>query len=337
MNSQVPEGKRITSFQPGRQYMYSIMLKAYDDSGYTFATPQNGLSMMVNGSAVNARNITVGNDGKTLFATVIKTIRPQQVKAIDVVEVNDATLNFKDGDKPVFTGKVPDGANYKYRCEWWQQDSKTGVVSTEPQWGSGIYENHITAFKAGKTYHYGVYLSAHYGYKFTSATRLKINGKFVNYQRPEEDIGNDPDNMGTMWVYTDLAMTPAASGHIRDTEEKPTETPDAEDNPSETSDTKGNSEKTSDTNGSPAETTDTYGKLAKDTGNTGKLTENADAKGKSTKAVMAKGKSPKAADASSPQTGDIGSLTLWVMLLAASCIAVGGMLLYIFRQKRIHK
>ena len=37
------------------------------------------------------------------------------VTVIDVVEINDVTVSFKDGDKPVFTGKVPDGADYAFQ------------------------------------------------------------------------------------------------------------------------------------------------------------------------------------------------------------------------------
>ena len=111
----------------------------------------------------------------------------------------------------MFTGKVPDGANYAYRCEWWELDSKTGAMSTD---FGNFYEHRITAFEAGKTYHYGVYETT-YGdvgnvrYIFTPVTKLKINGEFVNYTRYEGDESDGSD--GTMWVLTDLTMTPEAS------------------------------------------------------------------------------------------------------------------------------
>lgn len=128
---------------------------------------------------------------------------------IDVVEINDVTVSFKDGDKPVFTGKVPDGADYAYRCEWWELDSKTGAMSTD---FGNFYENKFTNFEAGKTYHYGVYVTTIYGdrYVFGPDTKLKINGEFVNYKRYEGDTSDGPDD--TMWVITDLTMTPQATG-----------------------------------------------------------------------------------------------------------------------------
>ena len=142
---------------------------------------------------------------------------PTTVKVIDVVEINNVTVSFKNGDKPVFTGKSPEGVKYAYNCEWWELDSKTGAISAD--FFSGAYENKITAFEAGKTYHYGVYVKAvgyveseNTTYLFGPNTKLKINGEFVNYTRYEGDESDGSD--GTMWVLTDLTMTPEAGGTI---------------------------------------------------------------------------------------------------------------------------
>lgn len=126
---------------------------------------------------------------------------------ITTVEINNATISFKDGDKPVFTGKVPEGAGYAFRCEWWSLDENTGIVSTEPEWGGDIYTNKITAFEAGKTYHYGVYVTA-YTADISPDAKLKINGREVNYTR----IGDDGDAQ-SFWVETELTMTPMADSH----------------------------------------------------------------------------------------------------------------------------
>lgn len=126
---------------------------------------------------------------------------------ITTVEINSATISFKDGDKPVFTGKVPEGAGYAFRCEWWSLDENTGIVSTEPEWGGDIYTNKITAFEAGKTYHYSVYVTA-YTADISPDAKLKINGREVNYTR----IGDDGDTQ-SFWVETELTMTPMADSH----------------------------------------------------------------------------------------------------------------------------
>ena len=193
----------ITDFESGKKYMYFLMLKSKD--GYSFS---NEVAMTVNGESANS-NLS----GDFLYVPAVKTITMPTIKVIDVVEINGATISFKDGDKPVFTGDVPDDVNYVLRAAWWELNSTTGLISTEPEFGRGIYENKITAFEAGKTYHYGVYVVA-YGdvgnirYVFGPDTKLKINGEFVNYKRYEGDTSDGSD--GTMWVLTDLTMTPEA-------------------------------------------------------------------------------------------------------------------------------
>lgn len=194
----------ISKFESGKKYVYSLMLSPKD--GYSFSSET---VITVNGEKVLAPFV-----GGSMYIPAVKTITMPTLIAIDVVEINDVTVSFKDGDKPVFTGKTPDGAKYKYDCEWWELDSKTGAISSE--FFSGAYENKITNFEAGKTYHYGVYVKAvgyveseNTTYVFTPDTKLKINGEFVNYTRYEGDESDGSDS--TMWVITDLTMTPEAS------------------------------------------------------------------------------------------------------------------------------
>ena len=207
-----PSLKKITQFEEGKTYMYSIELR--EKNGYTFA---DNCSVTINGNPISATaNAVKTVDG--LFVMNVETIRPEATKKISVIEINNATLTFKDGAKPVFTGTVPENDQYAFRCEWWSLDENTGIVSTEPEWGGDIYKNKITGFEAGKTYHYGVYVKAvgyveseNTTYVFGPNTKLKINGEFVNYKRYEGDASDGSD--GTMWVLTDLTMTPAADGH----------------------------------------------------------------------------------------------------------------------------
>lgn len=195
----------FTAFESGKKYVYSLMLKPKD--GYSFTSET---VITVNGQKVAAPFV-----GGSMYIPAVKTITMPTIKVIDVVEINGATVRFRDGDRPVFTGDVPDDVYYVLRAVWWELDSKTGLISTEPEFGSGIYENKITTFEAGKTYHYGVYVVA-YGdvgnvrYVFGPDTKLKINGEFVNYKRYEGDMSDGSD--GTMWVLTDLTMTPEAGG-----------------------------------------------------------------------------------------------------------------------------
>ncbi len=209
-------GKLITKFEAGKSYTYGVYFKISDlgmEEGYRF---DKNTKLYINGKEITLTpdQINVDDNGETIWFSNVLTMTPTTVKVIDVVEINDATVSFKDGDKPVFTGDVPDDVYYVLRAAWWELNSKTGAISAD--FFSGAYENKITAFEAGKTYHYGVYVVA-YGdvgnirYIFGPDTKLKINGEFVNYTRYEGDESDGSD--GTMWVLTDLTMTPAADGH----------------------------------------------------------------------------------------------------------------------------
>ncbi len=211
-------GKLITEFEAGKSYTYGVYFKISDlgmEEGYRF---DKNTKLYINGEEITLTpdQINVDDNGETIWFSNVLTMTPTTVKVIDVVEINDATVSFKDGDKPVFTGDVPDDVYYVLRAAWWELDSKTGAISAD--FFSGAYENKITAFEAGKTYHYGVYVvavgyveSENTTYVFGPNTKLKINGEFVNYKRYEGDESDGSD--GTMWVLTDLTMTPAADGH----------------------------------------------------------------------------------------------------------------------------
>lgn len=191
----------ITAFESGKKYVYSVLL--LPERGYDFGRE---VAATVNGSTVTA---VPGTDGYLSLPNV-KTMIPTESDnpaAIDLIEINDVTVSFKNGDKPIFTGSVSENAAYAFRCEWWSLDSDTGILSTEPEWGGDIYKNKITAFEAGKTYHYGVYVTA-YTADISPDAKLKINGQEVNYTR----IGDDGDTQ-SFWVETELTMIPTADSH----------------------------------------------------------------------------------------------------------------------------
>ena len=195
----------ITEFESGEKYVYFLMLKPKDGHSFSSETAVT----------VNAESAKSSLSGEFLYVPAVKTITMPTLTVIDVVEINGATVSFQDGDRPVFTGDVPDDVYYVLRAAWWELNSTTGLISTEPEFGSGIYENKIATFEAGKTYHYGVYVVAYVDvgnvrYVFGPDTKLKINGEFVNYKRYEGDASDGSD--GTMWVLTDLTMTPEAGG-----------------------------------------------------------------------------------------------------------------------------
>lgn len=312
----------ITEFESGEKYVYFLMLKPKD--GYSFS---NEAAVTVNGESVKS-----SLSGEFLYVPAVKTITMPTLTVIDVVEINGATVSFQDGDKPVFTGDVPDDVYYVLRAAWWELNSTTGLISTEPEFGSGIYENKITTFEAGKTYHYGVYVVA-YGdvgnvrYVFGPDTKLKINGEFVNYKRYEGDESDGSD--GTMWVLTDLTMTPEAGGTAPAEKYAVTYTDgvDGEEIFKDQVYTVEFGKATPAFNGTPARDGYTFAgwKPAVAATVTGNATYEATWKSDSATTTPSDNK-PNTGETTSPKTGDTSNIVLWAALLFVSCGTLAGTL-----------
>lgn len=312
----------ITALESGKSYVYSLMLKPKD--GYSFSSETT--------VTVNAESAKSSLSGEFLYVPAVKTITMPTIKVIDVVEINGATVSFQDGDRPVFTGDVPDDVYYVLRAAWWELNSTTGLISTEPEFGSGIYENKITTFEAGKTYHYGVYVVA-YGdvgnirYVFGPDTKLKINGEFVNYKRYEGDESDGSD--GTMWVLTDLTMTPEAGGTTPAEKYTVTYTDgvDGEEIFKDQVYTVEFGKATPAFNGTPARKGYTFAgwKPAVAATVTSNATYEATWKSDSATTTPIDNK-PSTGETTSPKTGDTSNIVLWAALLFVSCGTLAGTL-----------
>ena len=204
----------VDSFKYGKTYIYGVAFNIADlglEQGYRF---DENTKLYINDEEVtlNPNQVQVSDDGMSVRFNDILSMTPEAPwQKIDLVEIDGATIDFKAGDKPVFTGIVPENSpNVLPQCEFWEGDDGSGVNSYW-FWDQN-YKNHIDAFENGKTYTYGVYVKAAHGYYFTQETKLKINGKFYNYHLPEGDPELDnPDFMATLWAVTDLTITPDGS------------------------------------------------------------------------------------------------------------------------------
>ena len=205
-NDAVSADKRITAFEEGKTYMYSISLKAEDEN--TFAT---GKKVKVNGTYVDNKNVT--NSGTKLFVAAIKTIKPKIItyQHISEVEINNATISFKAGDKPVFSGTTPKNVPYIYQSEYWSTDGGKKYYYAADFWNINNPDDLFTKFESGKSYTYGVYFKAAEGYCFTTDTKLKINGKYYKYHELDWESQPDVNKFSTMWITTDLTMTPTST------------------------------------------------------------------------------------------------------------------------------
>ncbi len=204
-NNALSQDKKITAFEEGKTYMYSISLKAKDENKFG-----NNSSVRINGTNINSKNIT--NSGTKLFITAVKTIKPTkpvQLKRIDVIELNNATISFNAGDKPVFTGKTSNESTYVYQFECWEAKDGSGITSAE--FFNKGYDKQITTFESGKEYQYILYFKAKEGYTFTRDTKLKINGKYYNYRVSDWEEETNVDEFQTTWrMYPDLTITPTS-------------------------------------------------------------------------------------------------------------------------------
>lgn len=205
-------GKLITEFDAEKSYTYGVYFKISDlgmEEGYRF---DQNTKLYINGKEITLtpEQISVDDNGETIWFSNVLTMTPTPTvpeQKIDVIEIVGATIAFKDGDKPVFTGKTPKNAPYIYQFECWETEDGAGVNSAK--FFDDAYEKHITAFESGKTYQYILYFKAEEGYYFTTDTQVKINGTIYDY----ELVNVDPDydstgRLYTFWAYTDLTMTP---------------------------------------------------------------------------------------------------------------------------------
>ena len=201
----------ITAFESGKKYVYAVML--LPERGYDFSRE---VAATVNGNSVTAVPATDGY----LSLPNVKTITPTEsvnTTVIDLIEINDVTVNFKDGDKPVFTGKTGNNQPYFIDHERWNTDG-AGVASSA-YWNDfygdfdGSWGKRIEAFEAGKEYRYGVYLKLTQngyteGWRFDENTKLNINGHAVDLSNKRVDVTDDGL---TIWFNDVLTITPGSS------------------------------------------------------------------------------------------------------------------------------
>ena len=197
-----PGMKKITQFEEGKFYMYSVELRLKD--GNTLADDYN---VNVNGQWASNTIKTVEGVFVPNAANMLCEQPIVEWQAIDLIEINGATTTFKAGDKPVFTAGTPEGSNAIFQCEYWTGSDGSEVNSVE-FWDQNI-TNHIDAFKPGVTYRYGVYLKPARGFYFAPDAKLMINGAACGYQvGGASEIDPESGMIQTLWLSTDLTFTP---------------------------------------------------------------------------------------------------------------------------------
>ena len=202
-NAKVPEAKRLTKFEEGKHYMFSLVLR--QKNGHEFSSD---CAVTVNDKTLDARSIHKTASG--LFLAPVSSFTCEAAlswQAIDTIEITGAATTFKAGDKPVFTAGTPDGSNTIFQCEFWMGDDGSDANSVA-FWDENI-TNHIGTFKAGVTYRYGLYLKPAEGFFFTPDTKLVINGVEHGYRVSEASVV-DPESgwIYALWLDSDITFTP---------------------------------------------------------------------------------------------------------------------------------
>lgn len=200
----IPSMKRITKFEDSKDYIYSIELR--EKNGYKFSDHCD--------VRVNSRpQTTVIKTMNGLFMPSIETIHPVTLKEIGTIEINNVTLSFKDGEKPIFTGTTPEDAKYMLVFEEWRTD---GEWTRSEEWFNND-EHHgndktINTFDKNKTYHYNLFVQPTHaageeGWVFGPHTKLIINGKEVSYTY-QTDAEYEGGLTYDFYSYTELSMIP---------------------------------------------------------------------------------------------------------------------------------
>ena len=224
--SRVPENQRITTFEEGKTYSYSVITLANEN--YTFASKDDGLSVMLNGvDYTDKSGVFLDGTGLMIGPEFMPSKKPATQKEIELIKIYNPNLSIWAGDEPEFTGAALSDAPYVLEYEGWFGEDGEFICSSD-YWNSAYVERGwcdglISSFKENTEYTYGLYVklideAAARGYVFGPNTKLKINGKEVSFAR------DTSDNEQIFSVTTGITMTPTAAGASGQTEGDKTDT-----------------------------------------------------------------------------------------------------------------
>ena len=206
--------KKIETFEAGKNYIYSVVLKA--KKFYHFA---DSVKLTVNGDDVPNSNVKpMGSDNEFVFAVALKSVNPVTIKEINEVRVNNVTTSYKNGEKPKFTASAPSGVKYVISLEGWDTTDAKGVnkgITNSEYWNNRYNGNLIGSFSGGQKYNYMVVVTLKggaydEGYRFSKKTKLYINGKLINFANPDDAQWDDGYSM---WYNNVLSFTVPNCNH----------------------------------------------------------------------------------------------------------------------------
>lgn len=144
------------------------------------------LEKAIQGSGVS-KNLDV-HEYQVYTITQAYTVYATQIAAI---RIENATLTFKPGDAPRFTGTIPAGVPYTLARQSWFEDKEGGKgVTTDPNYTEYVGKE-LTTFAAGQRYSYLAKITPQDGYTVTDDCRYFLNGQEV-FIRTESGSQDEP-------------------------------------------------------------------------------------------------------------------------------------------------
>ena len=172
-NNKVPEDKKITVFEEGKTYMYSIILKAVDGHMFSRDCTMELNDIKIKQSLVNLPT----RDEYTLFAFALKTMRPSSadIQTVDSIDIKNLKTDYQPGESPVTSATLSaeDAKKVKIVYECWR-DGDAYWYSDEAQYAPE--DERITEFQKGGRYSYNIYFIAKDGYEFADNVRVTLDG-----------------------------------------------------------------------------------------------------------------------------------------------------------------
>ena len=173
--SKVSDDKKITVFEEGKTYLYSVVARTNDN--YTFVSSDN---LQVTLDGVKISYVYVSEWG-TFVEITGQFITPKM--PIKKADIDGATLTFKAGDAVVFTAqKSGDNAEkFNIESESWFQNPKAGGIPEAVASNIPSTQPYFTNFQNGKEYQYCIELTPADGYYFAEDVTVTLNGRTTGF------------------------------------------------------------------------------------------------------------------------------------------------------------
>ena len=189
--------KKITEFEAGKSYSYTIVLTIKPGGGRLFSKDETTVHIKTDDyefdmTSINLEVTSMGAElyiyNPTSFDIPAESSSESSISAASIANVK---FDYQAGDAPQKAATVPaeDAEKYEIEYEYWEemQLSSEGFLepvaywySDESKYSAVQQDKKIAAFEEGKSYMYSISLKAKDGYTFIDQCPVTINDTAVN-------------------------------------------------------------------------------------------------------------------------------------------------------------